>query len=369
MLLLLACVAGSVGVGQGPVGVAEPAFGRVLHDFELVLTDEAMDSLRADRFGWVAGTATLDGEVYPAEVRLKSKHGSRRSLDDKPGWKISLGSSEWRGLDDLTLNNQVQDPTALRDHLAYRLYRDLGVPAPRTAWVRLRVNDMPYGLYALVETVDERFLARWYDDPTGALYEGASGTDLFPGREADFEYDEGPEPRDDTALTTLIAALEQAPDDVGIDRLEALVDLEQVLTHLAAESLALHWDGYRNGNNYRLYLNPTDRRFQMLPWGADETFDRVLYDPWGGGGRIARFCLQNPGCAARYEARLGEVADRLDALELDAEAVALERWLRPYVTADPRREYDLARHDEEIAATLDLIRGWPAEVRAMLGEP
>jgi len=348
---------------------SDVAFGwETLHRIDLELEDAAVEALRVDRLSPVAGAVSIDGVRYaPVAVRLKSTRGSARDIDEKPGWKVDLdeyADLSWRGQEHLTLNNLVQDPSCVREHLAYRLFRAVGVPAPRVGWAAVTLNGADYGLSLLVETVDTRFLSRWYADPSGALYEGSHGVDLRPGHEARFEYDAGPDPDDRADLTAAIAALTAPPDDAGVAGVEARVNLEEVLTYLAAEALTAHWDGYRNTNNYRIYHDPSSDRLELLPWGTDNTFDRRGLDPWAGEGILLTYCLANAACAARYDARLVEVADALDALGLDAEAATVAAWLRGAITEDPRREYDLPRHDAEVFRVESLLARWPAAVRA-----
>jgi hypothetical protein len=347
------------------------AFGPgAIHDVDIELSADAVESLRVDRLTWVEGAVTLDGLRYaPVAVRLKSEHGSRREIGEKPGWKIDLDAFaglRWRGQESLTLNNMVQDETYLREHLTYTFFRALGVPAPRVGWVTVSLNGEAYGLSLLVETVDDTFLARWYDDPNGALYEGSHGVDLVPGHEGRFEYDEGPDPDDRADLIAVIDALQAPPDAAGIAHLETVVDLDQVLTYLATERLALHWDGYKNTNNYRLYHDPQSDRFDLLPWGADNTFDVVQMDAWEGRGKLLRWCLASDVCAARYDTRLVAVADTLDTLGLAEEALAGAARLRPAIVQDARREFPLSVHDSELAQTVERLEAWPDEVRAMV---
>lgn len=359
---------------EAPSPTLDPSdgvFGVQKHDIRIELSEEALASLRVDRLTWVEGAVTIDGLRYaPVEVRLKSTHGSRREVDEKPGWKIDLdglGDFSWKGLTRLTLNSMVQDQTYLREHLAYTFFAAGGVPSPRHAWVSLRVNDMDYGVSLLVETPGESFLARWYEDPTGALYEGQHGADLEPGREGAYDYDAGPEPADHSALTALMAALARPPDEAALAAVEEYLDMDQVLTQIANESLSLFWDGYTNNrNNYRLYHDPLTGRFDLLPWGADETFDRIVNDPWSGNGKIIRFCLAVPSCRDRYDQALLDAADRLEALDLPTEAVEVEAWLRPLIEADPKKEFDMGRHDMEVQNTLQLLRSWPDQVRGMV---
>ena len=71
---------------------------------------------------------------------------------------------EFKGVKNLSLGNLALDPTATREALSYAVYREAGVPAPRTAYVRLTLSvpgkyDREFlGLYALVETIDKPFL-------------------------------------------------------------------------------------------------------------------------------------------------------------------------------------------------------------------
>jgi hypothetical protein len=226
-------------------------------------------------------------------------------------------------------------------------------------WAAVTLNGADYGLSLLVETVDTRFLSRWYADPSGALYEGSHGVDLRPGHEARFEYDAGPDPDDRADLTAAIAALTAPPDDAGVAGVEARVNLEEVLTYLAAEALTAHWDGYRNTNNYRIYHDPSSDRLELLPWGTDNTFDRRGLDPWAGEGILLTYCLANAACAARYDARLVEVADALARPVDDA-------------VLDPQRRELQAAHRRTDRGGVDAQRGErivPALPLGLVGEP
>ena len=43
--------------------------------------------------------------------------------------------------------------------LAYGLYREQGLPAPRSTWALLKVNGEDLGLFSMVEQIDGRFTA------------------------------------------------------------------------------------------------------------------------------------------------------------------------------------------------------------------
>src|SRR5690606_20187937 len=88
-----------------------------------------------------------------------------------------------------TLNNGVQDNTALREHLTFDFYSAAGVPAPRTAAAQVYVNGEYYGVYQLIETIDRAFLKRWFNTKAGKgmMYEGSYGCDFLTGQSDDFE--------------------------------------------------------------------------------------------------------------------------------------------------------------------------------------
>jgi len=288
-------------------------------------------------------------------LRRKGGIGSARHMHQKTGLKIDLNEYDdhrLRGLEGLTINNMVQDPTYAAEYLSYLLFRDAGVPAPRVGYTWVRVNEEDFGLYALLEPPDDTFLRYWWADGDGVLYEAAYGVDLIEDDIDRFEVDEG-EPAEDRAdLRAAAAALTRGTSDNDLIAVDALIDMDEVLDALAVEALALHWDGYAARNNYRLYINPVGGRIEYLPWGTDQTFIDAEMTPWDGTGRLYTFCIANPTCAARYDAALLDAADRMEALDLEGELDALLEVLGPWIDADPRAEWS----PEARAAYLEIMR-------------
>ena len=72
---------------------------------------------------------------YDVLIRIKGQKGSRRPFEGKPAFKVKLAQgARFFGLEHLTLNNMVQDPTMVHEALGYRVYEAAGVtvPAPGT---------------------------------------------------------------------------------------------------------------------------------------------------------------------------------------------------------------------------------------------
>lgn len=340
-----------------------------IHDLELHIPESSWSSLAWDPYTEVPASAEMLGVFFPlVNVRLKGVWGSLRSLDEKAAFKVDLDDYEnrsLRGVDDLTINNMVQDPTYVAELITYTLFREAGLPAPRVGYVRLFVNGELFGLYALVETPDEDFLATWYDDPTGPLFEGAYGVDFYQGNEWSFEYDEGPDENDRSTLTELATALDTSPSTPGsYAHLQTLVDMPQFLRVMGTEAITWHWDGYTTANNYRVYHEPSTDLFTMIPWGTDQTWTDEWYGPYDGYGRLTTWCLANPDCRADYNAALLEVADLLEATPLVDRMEEVLAFLGPSITDDePRGEHSVGTHMSYVQTLRKNLEEGPDRIR------
>ena len=291
------------------------------------------------------------GEYVPARFRMKRNNGrtygplrigvrlkgfsSFRPLAGKSAFKIKFGEyvedQRFQGLEEMTLNNMVQDPTMLRELLAYKAFRAAGLPAWRTGYSFLRIDGDAYGVYLNLESPDEVSTARWFQT-TGHLYE-AEAVDLTPGAAPQFEADAGDED-DIQDLERLIAAVTAWKD------LDAVADLAQMTRYWAVEKYIGHWDSYSGRpypNNYYLHSDAAGR-FTMLPWGTDQTWITAAGygDP---GGVMFNRCLADAACGALYRDAVGDVRKTLRRTDLrglaDRTADLLSRWRRK----DPKQEW------------------------------
>lgn len=348
-------------------------------ELELWIPSASLSALASSPYEYVEASLGFEGVWLDAVgVRIKGQAGSLRTLDAKAALKVKLDAYEdgtrLRGLESLTLNNMVQDPSCVHERTAYALFRDAGVPAPRTGLVALYINGEYRGIYNHVETIDDRFLARWFEDPEGNLYEGAYGEDLttgsYTGLELDQDGDEDVEPYTELAAVAEIVA--QPPTEANADALEALVDLDGMFALWAVEVLTGHWDGYfYYPNNYRVYHDPSTGLLSMIPWGTDQTFG------WTGeidapAGDLAIWCLQVPSLEHRFKLALWDAADRARRIGLDAEATEAWALAEPWLEADPYKEYSVETGQYYYEYTLSLLESWPEAVVGELfpdGEP
>ena len=334
-----------------------------LHDLDLELDDEAMASLRAEPRAWACGALRFGHRRFPIGLRLKGS-ASFQTLDRKPALKIRFdgpcgGPHRFFGRTRLTLNNLVQDRTAVREQLGYAVFRLAGVPASRTGYARVTLNGRDYGLYANVETVDRDMLAHHFADPGGPLYEGSLQVDLEAADLDAYELDEGDDP-ERAELARLIARVE-AGDATVLFGPEPLIDLDAFVSFLAASAVTADWDGYWKPNNYRIYFEPTGGRWYFLPWGLDQVWGRMP-TAFDGAGALIQLCQASRPCLERYRDEVERVlalaeadtAERMPRMVALIEEAAADDPRLPY----PEEEVMWARRalPVHMAATFDGLR-------------
>lgn len=354
------------GLSLDPSDALFPDGGLIRLDLTLSAESAALLS-SVDEIEVPAGLG-FEGAYLEVTLAIKGAIGSDRSLSDKAAFRVDLDDivpgQRLRGLEGLTLNNMVQDPSGVHEMLAYALFREAGVPAPRVAHVELWMNGAYRGLYLNVESPDDQFLERWFDDPTGNLYEGAYGPDLNASGVFSLELDEQGinDPVDRSELRPIVALLDGPATEAAMVEFEALVDLDRTLPMLAGEVILSHWDGYfYYPNNYRIYHEPATGKITLLPWGVDQTFGGAggIHSP---SGDVAEWCLDVPSCRTRYDLALWDMADRLAGLGCADRVDQVLPFTLPLYTADRLRESTPANMESQAYGAVDYCSYFPAGI-------
>lgn len=325
-------------------------------------------------FTYVKGNITIDG--YRIESVGIRKKGFVGSLDQNyPSLKIKfdeyVDQDPIDGSGRLTLNNNKQDKTLVSQSLAYKLFADAKLPAPRCNFARVTVNGDYLGIYSNVESVKKPFLERQFGNEIGKLYEG-SLADFFVDKLGDFESKTGDgQNRDELRDLAEMLAKE---GDLDLAELERHIDVAQFLRFWALEALINCWDGYTNNqNNYFVYHNPRDSRFHFIPWGADATFVRREFvksrrESVHGASVLANRLYQTEGMPDRYREVLLELLETVwNEDSILAEIDRLEAQLKDHTHArqkeftsalDQTRSFVKTRR-HQLAYELDR---WPVEL-------
>ncbi len=375
-------------VGDQPDAGLDDAFFSTdtVHTVAITLPPEGITALGLSPYDKTLGDVTIDGVVLTGVgVRLRGKIGSFRTLDGKPKFAIDVNytnvDQRYYGLEEISLNNEVVDCGYLREPLAYRIFHDAGIAAPRTGFARVSVNGADYGLYVVVETPDDRFIKRNYTDTTGNLYDGKyvyyedhsyTLLDFTTLTEDLFQLEEGTDVGNTDVYAVVSAIANIAEPEDWYDALATLVDLRQVETYLVVEELVGHNDGYAlNTNNYRFYFDPADAgRMTLIPWDFDYGF---LHDyEWGfrwtsPNGVLAGSCFQNTRCSSEHKNAIRVVLANYDVAALQAWFDGMQARIANDAATDPRRECGIDSVLSYQAAARSWIATEPDELKATWG--
>jgi hypothetical protein len=337
----------------------------------------------------VHAQVNIDGMQYD-DVGLKLKGGfSYDDMDGKPSFVVDFNQwapgTKFRGLKAIKLHNGTCDPTRVRDHITYKLAREAGLMAPRVGWTEVFVNiediegnldPLYYGIYILIEKHDDKMIAITYpeSEETGIIFEPNEGevegavweNDFAVSGTIDWDYETGPMPITEGSLDHLFEVNRIIGGPANADTVEELwghMNKERFLTYMAWETVASHTDGYKYPNNWRVYVDGVTGLLELLPAGAEMTWDFDVA-PWTFGGTAAEWCLQSDACKRPYAEKILEVADLVESLDLLSEFGDLSDWLDPVIHMDPR--YDPALHAQIgtiRSGTIDSLQCHPDEAR------
>ena len=320
--------------------------GETVPIFELELSEASIAALAQDPDTYVEGALTFGEHRFEqVGVRLKGEN-SFLPISQKAAFKIKLDEyvedQELYGLRSLTFNNLVSDATYLHEWMSYRHFRELDIPAARTGHAWIHLNGEPYSLYAFVETIDKRFLKRWFDEADGPMWELAD-VDFQVGYLDGFDLEEG---EDNRALLVSLASALALPGERAIEAAEPYLNWSRFLDFWAAEIVVGQFDSYpysSPGDDCHVYSDPSDGgRLVFIPHGMDETYGDASREIFGVYGVAALRCLEVPSCEAKLREKVKEQLRIAEERDTSAEFDAARARLRESIANDPRRLYDLS---------------------------
>lgn len=288
-------------------------------------------------------TLVIDGQAI-ANVGIRGKGNtslsSVSSMDSsRYSFKVEFDQFDsgisYYGLDKLSLNNLIQDPTYMKDYLTYRLMNEFGVAAPLCSFAQISVNGEIWGLYLAVEGVENAFLQRNYGSSYGQLYKPDSlGMGAGRGMGKDFRMDnvnasrtEGnasPQiPPDNARPEMPVESLSEEERDIGVpgggiasgdvllqyiddypesysnifnsaktnisaadktrlisslktlsigENIASAVDIDAVIRYFVVHNFVVNGDGYTGGMVHNYYLHEDEGLLSMIPWDYNLAF-------------------------------------------------------------------------------------------------
>lgn len=263
------------------------------------------------------GRATLrEGGTTYEDVGIRYKgNPAKEAASGRPDFRLHFNEFESRplfhGCDVLLLLACRDDPSYLSAPLGLELYREAGVPAARYAFARVRLNERALGLYVVVEGVDRRFLARFFERTDGNLYDEGENPDIVWKLE---RFGGGRGQPDADALAA--AALRVDPVERWYE-LGQRLDVPRFLTYAALEVLLWQRDSYSvEATKFRIYHDPVTDRMVFFPKNVEVLLERTdgpLMPEWK--GIVARGLMTTAEGRQRYRETLARLLSSVFAPE------------------------------------------------------
>jgi spore coat protein CotH len=338
--------------------------GARIHDVQITMAAADWARLRAtylENTNYDA-TLTIDGETVPNSSIRSRGSGTRNGV--KPGLRVDFSrtvkTQRFHGFKVLVLDNMYNDPSFLREQLAFSVFDEVGILRPREVFARLSVNNEYWGLYAIVEPIDKIFVTNHVDAGEGNLFEynvppvppeqmPAWDFSLSRGETIEhyvpspFEPKTNEDSLDGTQLLAFLRTISEAPDATFLNDISAFIDPRQLLTYYAVEVATSEVDGltsFFGVNNFYLYQKSGTPRFLFIPWDHDFNFTNAAHPIFFGAerNRLITRLLAVPELNAFYLEQLQSILDRfVNATWMNPRIDAMVALIRNDVLQDTKR--------------------------------
>ncbi len=324
-----------------------------VRQIDLAIGEQAWTVLVRSPAERVDASITIDGaEATFARLRVTGRDGRFKAITQKPSLTLEFEAAPYHGLRALELDALTLDAGVITRRLAAGVLEAAGIPAPRSGFAWVRINDEDYGLYATAEVRDADFVARHFSS-TRHLF-ASSGRDVAPADVWRFDAELGPDQRPELER---LAAL---PDEGFYEASGDYVVWSQVVRALAAEVAIGSVDGYGPARRASWLHFDALGRLRLLPGGTDHAL-RTPVPAHRSPARLLVRCLAAPECRAAYDAALLEVATAIDR---EWPVDALVEIVRPWVEMDPRGLASVEMFDGEVARIRAFLSQRPARLVA-----
>ena len=298
------------------------------------------------------GNSSLQSSWSSGILKLSFKLDFDEFEDEYP----QIDNQRFNGFKKLSLKNNYNDKSMLREKVAADIFRDAGIASSHTAFYTVYVDhgDGPvyFGVYTMVEEVDDTVIDTQFSDNDGNLYkpdgtgasfaEGTFSEDVFVKKtnedEADFS--------DIQSLFTALHADNRTTEpETWRTNLESVFDTDTFLKYLAVNTVIQNWDTYgRMTHNYYLYNNPDAEKLSWIPWDNNEAlqqgnmqgslaldFSDLNDTEWP----LIGYLYEDATYKAQYDTYLQEVVDNaFNVSTIQVKYATYATLLEPYATTE-----------------------------------
>lgn len=319
------------------------------------------------------GNSSLASTWKSGNMKLSFKLDFDEFEDDYP----QIKNQRFYGFKKLSLKNNFDDKSMLREKVAADIFRNAGLASSHAAFYTVYVDHgngpVYFGLYTLVEEVDDTLIDTQFADNDGNLYQpDGTGASFAAGTfsESVFVKETNEDAADWTDIQSLFTALHASnrTTDAAAWRtnLEAVFDTDVFLKYLAVNTVIQNWDTYgRMTHNYFLYNNPDNNLLTWIPWDNNEAlqtgknggslplnFSGLSASQWP----LIGYLYNDPTYKAKYDTYVEEVINGpFNASTMQSTYTNYAALISPYATTETQG-YTFLNNSSEFQSAVNTLK-------------
>ena len=221
---------------------------------------------------------------------------------------------------------------------------------------------------SVIDTVDDVFLKRWYDDASGSMWEQHDG-DLTDQYVQDNLYFQHEEERTTAGLQALADALENS-GDAAYQAADGIIEWDQFHRYWAFEQVIMNFDAYPMrfaGDDCRVYDVESEQIRYFPAWCGREastttrTSRRAPVD-------TSRPSAKSQTCRDAWANRVYDVLEISEDIDLAGYADYIRDQIEEYAEDDPERNYSMRDVRQQQEYMISRIQNRRSSVRGHIGE-
>jgi spore coat protein CotH len=224
------------------------------------------------------GNSSLQSTWRAGNLKLSFKLDFDEFEDQYP----QIDNQRFHGFKKLSLKNNYDDKSFVREKISADVFKKAGLAVSHTAFYTLFVDygDGPvyFGLYTLVEEVDNTVIKTQYSNDDGNLYKpDGTGASFAVGTfdQDEFEKKTNEDDSDWSDIESVFSILHDNSrtenPELWRENLNSVFNTDVFLKYLAVNTIVQNWDTYgKMTHNYYLYNNPDNNKLEWIPWDNNE---------------------------------------------------------------------------------------------------
>lgn len=227
----------------------------------------------------VKGNSSLTS-TYSSGIK---KFSFKLDFDQYEDTYPAIKNQRFYGFKQLNLNNNYLDKSLMREKVAGDLFREYGLVSAKSSFCEVYIDtgsgSQYFGLYTLVEEVDDTVIKTQFTSNSGNLYkpDGTAATFASGSYNTSQLYKKtNEEAADYTDIKGLYDAvnssLRTSSPEAWRTLMNSKIDMDLYLKYLAANTVIQNWDTYgKMTHNFYLYNDPSTSKLVWLPWDNNES--------------------------------------------------------------------------------------------------